>query len=73
MSNVLATSVAHAAFGQRENHATGTSFTWISDCEGTAVESKGHECLETGVCDETCVRFDAWVCLADRDGWEGLT
>ena len=31
------------------------------------MESKGHECLETGV------RFDAGACLADRDGWEGLT
>ena len=65
MSNVLVTDVEATGFGQRMNHATGTEFSWISECEGAAAESRGHECLEGGTCDGTCVRFDSVECLAD--------
>lgn len=65
MSNVLATDVETTGFGQRENHAAGTQFSWVSNCEGAAAESRGHECLETGKCDGTCVRFESEQCLAD--------
>lgn len=65
MSNVLATDVETTGFGQRENHAAGTQFSWVSNCEGAAAEAHGHECLETGRCDGTCVRFDSEQCLAD--------
>eukprot|EP00574_Skeletonema_japonicum_P005943 CAMPEP_0201714978 /NCGR_PEP_ID=MMETSP0593-20130828/1241_1 /ASSEMBLY_ACC=CAM_ASM_000672 /TAXON_ID=267983 /ORGANISM="Skeletonema japonicum, Strain CCMP2506" /LENGTH=618 /DNA_ID=CAMNT_0048204321 /DNA_START=89 /DNA_END=1942 /DNA_ORIENTATION=- len=65
MSNVLATDVEATGFGQRENHAAGTQFSWVSNCEGAAAESLGHECLESGKCDGTCVRFDSEQCLAD--------
>jgi len=65
MSNVLATDVETTGFGQRENHAAGTQFSWVSNCEGAAAEAHGHECLETGKCDGTCVRFESEQCLAD--------
>mmetsp|Transcript_9962 Transcript_9962/g.21029 ORF Transcript_9962/g.21029 Transcript_9962/m.21029 type:complete len:203 (+) Transcript_9962:923-1531(+) len=72
MSNVLATDVATTGFGQRNNHATGTSFSWISSCEGGAAEQDGEECLESGMCDGTCIQFTEGKCLADRDGITGL-
>ncbi|KAL7536692.1 hypothetical protein ACHAXR_007340, partial [Thalassiosira sp. AJA248-18] len=66
MSNVLVTDVANTGFGQRDNHARGTKFTWTSTCEGGAAESFGHECLETGRCDGTCVQFTSEKCMSDR-------
>eukprot|EP00985_Skeletonema_marinoi_P021286 scaffold12961_cov145-Skeletonema_marinoi.AAC.10 len=65
MSNVLVTDVDTTGFGQRENHAAGTQFSWVSNCEGAAAEKHGHECLESGKCDGTCVRFESEQCLAD--------
>ena len=68
MSNVLVTDVDSARFGQRDNHASGTKFTWSSTCEGGAAESNGNDCLESGggKCDGTCVRFTIDECLASR-------
>jgi hypothetical protein len=65
MSNVLVTDVDLTGFGQRENHAAGTQFSWVSKCEGAAAETNGHDCLEGGKCDGTCVRFESEKCLAD--------
>lgn len=65
MSNVLVTNVETTGFGQRENHATGTQFSWLSNCEGAAAEKYGHECLESRKCDGTCVGFESEKCLAD--------
>jgi len=65
MSNVLVTDVDHAGFGQRDNHATGTQFTWVSSCEGGAAEKTGNDCLETGNCDGTCVQFTSEKCMAE--------
>lgn len=67
MSNVLVTDVENAGFAQRDNHATGTEFTWVSSCEGGAAEKLGNDCLETGRCDGTCVQFTSERCLADHD------
>ena len=67
MSNVLVTDVESAGFGQRDNHASGTEFTWSSTCEGGAAESNGNDCLESGGnCDGTCVSFTSEECLASR-------
>ena len=66
VSNVLATSTERVAFGQRDNHVSGTSFTWASTCEGAAAEKFGDDCLEGGDCDGTCVTFDGGECLASR-------
>ena len=68
MSNVLVTDVDSARFGQRDNHASNTKFTWSSTCEGGAAESNGNDCLESGggKCDGTCVRFTSEECLASR-------
>ena len=66
MSNVLVTDVDNTGFGQRDNHAKGTQFTWVSTCEGGAAEHFGNDCLETGNCDGTCVDFTSEKCLADR-------
>ncbi len=65
MSNVLVTDVDTTGFGQRDNHAAGTQFSWASNCEGAAAEKYGHECLKSGKCDGTCVRFQSEQCLAD--------
>mmetsp|Transcript_23245 Transcript_23245/g.38301 ORF Transcript_23245/g.38301 Transcript_23245/m.38301 type:complete len:615 (+) Transcript_23245:141-1985(+) len=65
MSNVLVTDVDTTGFGQRENHAAGTQFSWVSNCEGAAAEKYGHECLQSGKCDGTCVRFQSEQCQAD--------
>mmetsp|Transcript_20218 Transcript_20218/g.38120 ORF Transcript_20218/g.38120 Transcript_20218/m.38120 type:complete len:694 (+) Transcript_20218:63-2144(+) len=66
MSNVLVTDVEDTGFGQRDNHATGTDFTWVSDCEGGAAEQYGNDCLETGRCDGTCIQFTSATCMAER-------
>ena len=66
MSNVLVTDVENTGFGQRDNHATGTEFTWVSDCQGGAAEKLGNDCLEKGLCDGTCVEFTAERCLAAK-------
>ncbi|KAL7456314.1 hypothetical protein ACHAWC_007845, partial [Mediolabrus comicus] len=65
MSNVLVTDVETTGFGQRDNHAAGTQFSWVSNCEGAAAEKYGHECLESGKCDGTCVKFTSETCQAD--------
>lgn len=65
MSNVLVTDVENTGFGQRDNHAKGTKFTWVSKCEGGAAERLGNDCLETGNCDGTCVEFTSERCAAD--------
>ena len=49
MSNVLVTDVDSARFGQRDNHASGTKFTWSSKCEGGAAKSNGNDCLKVVV------------------------
>ena len=54
MSNVLVTDAESAGCGQRDNHASGTKFTWASTCEGGVAESNGDDCLETGNCDGIC-------------------
>ncbi|KAL7503673.1 hypothetical protein ACHAXN_003157 [Cyclotella atomus] len=66
MSNVLVTDIINTGFGQRDNHATGTEFSWDSKCEGAAAEELGEDCLETGECDGTCVIFDSEKCLAEN-------
>jgi len=66
MSNVLVTDVENTGFGQSDNHATGTQFTWASTCEGSAAEQYGNDCLDSGNCDGTCVAFTSEKCLADR-------
>mmetsp|Transcript_19093 Transcript_19093/g.41597 ORF Transcript_19093/g.41597 Transcript_19093/m.41597 type:complete len:720 (+) Transcript_19093:56-2215(+) len=66
MSNVLVTDVEDTGFGQRDNHARGTEFTWVSDCEGGAAEQFGHDCLETGRCDGTCIQFTSEKCMSER-------
>eukprot|EP00579_Thalassiosira_antarctica_P018956 CAMPEP_0201952162 /NCGR_PEP_ID=MMETSP0904-20121228/974_1 /ASSEMBLY_ACC=CAM_ASM_000553 /TAXON_ID=420261 /ORGANISM="Thalassiosira antarctica, Strain CCMP982" /LENGTH=182 /DNA_ID=CAMNT_0048495777 /DNA_START=153 /DNA_END=697 /DNA_ORIENTATION=- len=66
MSNVLVTDVENTGFGQQDNHAKGTEFTWVSTCEGGAAEQFGNDCLETGSCDGTCIQFTSEKCLADR-------
>ncbi|KAL3804647.1 hypothetical protein HJC23_008462 [Cyclotella cryptica] len=66
MSNVLVTDVVNTGFGQRDNHATGTVFSWDSQCQGGAAEKSGEDCLESGVCDGTCVEFTAERCLAEN-------
>ena len=66
MSNVLVTDMENTGFGQRDNHATGTEFSWESKCQGTAAEESGEDCLERGVCDGTCVEFTADRCLAEN-------
>ncbi|KAL9181772.1 hypothetical protein ACHAXT_012115 [Thalassiosira profunda] len=65
MSNVLVTDIDAAGFGQRDNHASGTEFSWVSSCEGAAAEGAGHDCVENGNCDGTCVAFDTGKCEAD--------
>lgn len=65
MSNVLVTDVENTGFGQRDNHAVGTEFSWVSTCEGGAAEQLGNDCLETGSCDGTCVHFTAEKCMSD--------
>ncbi|EED90812.1 predicted protein [Thalassiosira pseudonana CCMP1335] len=66
ISNILVTDVENTGFGQRDNHATGTEFTWVSTCEGGAAEKNGNDCLETGVCYGTCVQFTSEKCMADK-------
>jgi hypothetical protein len=66
MSNVLVTDLVNTGFGQRDNHATGTIFSWDSQCQGGAAEKSGDDCLEKGVCDGTCVEFTAQRCLAEN-------
>ena len=65
MSNVLVTDIVNAGFGQRDNHATGSIFSWDSDCEGAAAEKNGEDCLESGVCDGTCVAFTSGRCMSE--------
>ena len=65
MSNVLVTDVDNTRFGQRNNHAMGTEFTWASTCNGGVAESLGSDCRETGNCDGTCVQFTTKKCMAD--------
>ena len=72
MANVLVTDVANTGFGQRDNHAKGTAFTWASSCEGSAAEKNGDDCLESGLCDGTCIQFTAEACLADKASSFGL-
>jgi hypothetical protein len=66
ISNVLVTDLINTGFGQRDNHATGTEFSWDSKCEGAAAEELGEDCLETGECDGTCVIFSSEKCLAEN-------
>ena len=66
MSKVLATSLEAVGFSQRDNHVAGTIFTWASTCEGAAAKETGDDCLETGDCDGTCVKFMRGECLASR-------
>jgi hypothetical protein len=66
MSNVLVTDIVNTGFGQRDNHATGTEFSWDSKCEGAAAEVNGDNCLENGICDGTCVEFSSERCLAEN-------
>ena len=66
MSNVLVTDLENTGFVQRDNHAKGTKFTWVSTCEGGAAEQLGNDCLETGRCNGTCVIFTSERCMADR-------
>eukprot|EP00956_Cyclotella_meneghiniana_P014687 scaffold22098_cov76-Cyclotella_meneghiniana.AAC.14 len=65
MSNVLVTDIVNTGFGQRDNHATGTEFSWDSKCEGAATEENGEDCLQTGICDGTCVEFISERCLSE--------
>ena len=65
MSNVLVTEIVNTGFGQRDNHATGTEFSWDSKCEGAAAEENGEDCLQTGICDGTCVEFISERCLSE--------
>lgn len=66
MSNVLVTDVENTGFGQRDNHATGTEFSWVSTCEGGAAEQFGNDCLESGNCDGTCVQFTSEKCMSSH-------
>ncbi|EJK74229.1 hypothetical protein THAOC_04107 [Thalassiosira oceanica] len=68
LANVLVTDVDNTGFGQRNNFARGTQFTWVSTCEGGAAEQLGNDCLEMGRCDGTCVHFTESGCMADRAG-----
>lgn len=68
LANVLVTDVDNTGFGQRNNYARGTQFTWVSTCEGGAAEQLGNDCLEMGRCDGTCVHFTESGCRADRAG-----
>jgi hypothetical protein len=72
VSNVLVTDADSAGFGQRDNHASGTEFTWASTCEGGVAESNGGDCLETGNCDGTCISFTSKECLASGVAGGGL-
>ncbi|KAL3826406.1 hypothetical protein ACHAXA_008614 [Cyclostephanos tholiformis] len=66
ISNVLATSSETVGFGQRDNHVSGTAFTWASTCDGAAAEEFGDDCLMMGNCDGTCVEFTSPECSASR-------
>ena len=66
ISNVLVTDVINTGFGQRDNHAIGTEFSWDSTCQGAAAEGNDEDCLENGTCDGTCVEFSSERCLAEN-------
>ena len=66
MSKVLTTSSEAVGFSQHDNHIAGTVFTWASTCEGAKAEETGNDCLETGDCDGTCVKFTRGEYLASR-------
>ena len=68
LANVLVTDVDNTGFGQRNNYARGTQFTWVSSCEGGAAEQLGNDCLKMARCDGTCVHFTESGCKADRAG-----